>query len=210
MIVSHSKRVLFVHVQKTGGLTVEGLLLERMDGAEKLQGLPGAKHARLGAALRTHPELDDYWVFGFVRNPWARMWSWYSMIERRRQVANSGNDVMARRLRRNRFWKGVLREMPDFEAFVMHGPERFPRTRVPQIAYLRTRSRTADFIGRTETLTQDLIGIRERLGIDGSIQIPHRNAGPSMDYREHYTAAMRARVAELFRRDIQAFGYEFG
>ena len=36
VIVSHPARVLFVHVQKTGGSTVQSVLLDRLPGAEKL------------------------------------------------------------------------------------------------------------------------------------------------------------------------------
>ena len=40
--MSHPARVLFVHVQKTGGSTVQSVLLDRLPGAEKLTGLAGA------------------------------------------------------------------------------------------------------------------------------------------------------------------------
>ena len=62
MIVSHEARALFVHVQKTGGSTLQTVLLDRLPGAENVAGLPGAKHAHLGAALEAHPELAAYWL----------------------------------------------------------------------------------------------------------------------------------------------------
>ena len=211
MIVSHSARVLFVHVQKTGGSTVQSVLLDRLPGAEKLAGLPGAKHAHLKAALRTHPDLAAYWVFGFVRNPWARLWSWWSMIERRQEQRDEGHAWATRRIANNPFWSGVLEGMPDFEAFVMKGPEQFARLRTPQLRYLRTPERRADFIGRTESLGTDLAAVCERLGIEPPPQEPRRNADPgaSGGYRDHYTPAMRQRVAELFEPDLREFGYEF-
>ena len=76
MMASDEQRVLFVHVQKTGGQSVEHLLRRHVPDARKVTGLQGAKHATYAAALRAHPELADYWSFGFVRNPWARLWSW--------------------------------------------------------------------------------------------------------------------------------------
>src|SRR5688500_7273083 len=74
VIVSDSARVLFVHVQKTGGLTVQDLLRQALPDATPVQGLGGGRHAGLGAALKVRPELRDFYIFGFVRNPWARMW----------------------------------------------------------------------------------------------------------------------------------------
>ena len=209
VIVSHAQRTLFVHVQKTGGITVEGLLLDQQPGAEKLKDLPGRKHARLGAALRQHPEVADYWTFGFVRNPWARMWSWYSMIQQRRESADAGDAWVTQRISRNRFWAGVIREIPDFEAFVMHGPELFPRMRVPQVRYFRAPGKQADFIGRTETLDADLRSIASRLGIEPPAVVPRENASRSGDYRTHFTPAMRDRVGELYVRDLEEFGYTF-
>jgi hypothetical protein len=211
VIVSHSEQVLFVHVQKTGGSTVQSVLLDRLPGAEKLAGLPGAKHAHLKAALRTHPELAAYWTFGFVRNPWARLWSWWSMIDRRQDQRDEGHAWATRRIANNPFWNGVLAELPDFEAFVMQGPERFARLRTPQLRYLRTPQRRADFIGRTETFGADLAQVCERLGIEAPPEAPRRNAdrGAHGSYRDHYTPAMRQRVAELFEPDLREFGYEF-
>jgi hypothetical protein len=51
VIVSDSARVLFVHVQKTGGLTVQDLLRQALPDAAPVQGLGGGRHARRGAAL---------------------------------------------------------------------------------------------------------------------------------------------------------------
>ena len=209
MIVSHPARVLFVHVQKTGGSTVQSVLLDRLPGAEKLTGLPGAKHAHLADALEAHPELAGYWTFGFVRNPWARLWSWWSMIGRRGEMREGGNAWAARRIKRNDFWSGTLDAMQDFETFVMEGPERFARLRTPQLDYLRTPERRADFIGRTEAFTADFGEVCARLGIAPPPEEPRRNAGPGGSYRDQYTPAMRERVADLYAVDVREFGYDF-
>jgi hypothetical protein len=208
VIVSHQARVLFVHVQKTGGSTVQSVLLDRLPGAEKLAGLPGAKHAHLGAALDRQPELAAYWTFGFVRNPWARLWSWWSMIDRRDDQRETGHAWATRRIANNQFWSGVL-ELGSFEAFVLEGPERFERLRTPQLDYLRAGDRRADLIGRTESFGSDLARACARLGLAPPPEAPRRNAGPSSSYRDHYTPAMRDRVAELFAADVDEFGYEF-
>jgi hypothetical protein len=103
----------------------------------------------------------------------------------------------------------VLRDLPDFEAFVMKGPEQFARLRTPQLRYLEAGERRADFIGRTETFSEDLVRACERLGIEPPPQQPRRNAGPSTSYRDQFTPVMRDRVAELFEPDLREFGYEF-
>lgn len=209
VIVSHEARALFVHVQKTGGSTLQTVLLERLPGAQSVSGLPGAKHAHLGAALERQPELAAYWTFGFVRNPWARLWSWWSMVERRREQRDEGHPWAVRRVANNPFWSGVIEKLPDFEAFVLAGPDLFPRLRDPQLSYLEAGERRADFIGRTESFAADFAQVCDRLGIEAPPEEPRRNAGPSSSYRAQYTPEMRDRVARLYRADLDEFGYEF-
>lgn len=210
MIVSHEKRVLFVHVQKTGGSSVDRALEAVLPDATRVQGLPGTRHAKLRAALKQHPELSGYFVLGFVRNPWARLLSWHSMVLRRQEAAEEGNEVFARRLAANNFWQKVAHDYPDFEDFVLRGTRDIPRVGTPQLDWLRAPGRTADFIGRTEHLDDDLTAALSAAGVEvppGTLE--RRNAGPSSDYRSAYTPAMRDRVAEAYADDIDAFGYEF-
>ncbi|WP_162599831.1 sulfotransferase family 2 domain-containing protein [Nocardioides solisilvae] len=210
MIVSHRQRLLFVHVQKTGGLSTDTLLERLLPDAERVQGLPGTRHAKLRSALRVHPELSDYFVFGFVRNPWARLLSWHAMVLRRNAAAESGNDFVARRLEANSFWRKVGEEYADFEEFVLRGTREVPRLGTPQLDWLRAPGRRADFIGRTETFADDLVAALAQAGVavpDGAVE--RRNAGPPTDYRRAYTDEMRDRVAEAFADDVDAFGYRF-
>ena len=209
MMVSRSARVLFVHVQKTGGSTVDVTLPTVLPDATYVRGLRGGRHARLGPALREHPELADYWTFGFVRNPWARMLSWYSMIGRRSEAAESGNEVAAGKFEKNRLWRLVHEDHASFESFVMQATDELVQLRTPQIDYLRTATRRADFIGRTESFDDDFRTVLEHLGAPLPERIEHRNAGPRSDYREHYTDEMRERIATLFAADVDEFGYEF-
>ncbi|WP_370250040.1 sulfotransferase family 2 domain-containing protein [Nocardioides sp.] len=204
MIVSEERRFLFVHVQKTGGSSVSRLLLEHVPDAQRLdEQVHGGKHALMRTALRTRPDLAGHFVFGFVRDPWARLWSWHQMVHRR-------EERVPERLQHNPFWRAVARDYADFERFVLEGPDVFRRLRTPQLDYLRFQGRRADFIGRTESLAADLDTVRDRLGLPDGVAVEHRNSAraPS-DHRAQYTPAMRDRVAEVYAVDIAAFGYRF-
>lgn len=208
MIASPERKVLFVHVQKTGGSSIEAFLLARLPGAVQVKGLAGGRHATLRQAIRAQPDMAGYWSFGFVRNPWARMHSWHSMIVRRGEGARAGNPVLRERIRAP-FWGGILERYPSFEEFVLDAPEEFDRLRRPQLDYLRAGRTRADFIGRTEQLDADLAWVCERLALPARDEAPRRNVGPTTNYREHYTPAMRDKVAKDFAPDIAEFGYEF-
>ena len=207
VLISDTHRLLFVHVQKTGGTTISHRLQKVLPDARTAEG--AAKHATLGQVLREDPSLHGYWTFGFVRNPWARMLSWYRMVERVTEEAAAGNANKARLLEKVAFIAAVAEQCPDFESFVMTGPDRWSRVRTPQVQYLTSKHRRADLIGRQETLEADLRAVFARFELpwEGLTDINVDAERP--DYRDWYTPAMRDRVAEVYARDIELFGYRF-
>ncbi len=91
----------------------------------------------------------------------------------------------------------------------MEGPDTWPRLRMPQVRYLTSRTRRADFIGRQETLEADLRAVFARLELPWE-PLASVNVDKSRpDYREVYTDPMRRRIEELFAKDIAAFDYSF-
>ncbi len=210
MMVSPGARVLFVHVQKTGGSTVDRILQEALSDAQRPRGYRRRRHPRLREVLRRHPDLADYWIFGFVRNPWDRLYSWHSMILRRGEEAAAGDEGVAGQIAHNRLWRPVLADYRDFERFVLEGLHELPWVGWPQLSYLRTRSRRADFIGRQERFDDDMRVVLERLGVDWPGEMPWQNAaGDGREYRDAYTPAMRDRIADVFAPDIREFDYAF-
>lgn len=212
MLVSEQAKFVFVHIQKTGGMTVRRILEEAVPDAQKPR-QPNGRHASLRQILRFHPHLRDYWTFGFVRNPWDRLLSWHSMVLRRAEVAAEGNDQVVRKMRSNELWQIVSTDYPTFESFVLRGlnDPRIPVVRKPQVTYLQTAGRSADFIGRQENFAEDLQAVCRRLSVEApAAHEVHRNRNPNpVDYRSAYGADMRDRVGELFRRDVEAFDYRF-
>lgn len=205
MLVSREHRFLFIHVQKTGGSAISRALDAAMP---DLEHVPGSKHLRLAPALEQRPELAGFFTMGFVRNPWERFQSWHSMIMRRSDGARDGS-YDADRFARNAFWQRVAQDYPDFEGFVLDGIRRVPRLRMPQVDYLVAPGKRADFVGRTERLETDLERGLAQAGVTVPARVERANAGPASDYREHYTPAMRDRVAQVAARDIEEFGYSF-
>lgn len=208
MMISPSARALFVHVQKSGGSTIDHVMQAVLPDAGRVPGL--SRHAPLAEILGADPGLSTHWIFGFVRNPWARMYSWHAMIDRARVGAAANDPVLSRRLSRNRVWRTVVADYPDFESFVMRAPDEITWLRRPQISYLRTPTRAADFIGRQERFEDDMRVVLDRLGVEWPGDIPRQNAaGAEHRYRDAFSPAMRDRVAQMFAEDIRLFDYEF-
>lgn len=206
MRVSDSYRFVYVHNQKTGGVTMETVL----DGAvPDIRGDRPKRHLTLSQILEQEPALNDYWIFGVVRNPWARMVSWWSMIHDGVTRAAQGEKGAVNRIQKYPVWRTVS-TYPDFEHFIMKGPAEIPRLGEAQLSRLQTPQRKANYIGRTETLTDDIAAILVHLGLPPSKEVPRKNASSHAGtYRDFYTPMTRDRVAELYAPDIDEFGYDF-
>ena len=64
MLVSHSYRLVFVHIQKTGGDTVSRLLSDSVPDIFRFK----AKHGFAIEAAKDLDHWDEYFKFAFVRN----------------------------------------------------------------------------------------------------------------------------------------------
>lgn len=201
--------MLFVHVPKSGGSTIDALFDNKIEDSRRVEGI--ARHSPLSRLLRTEPGLADYWSFGFVRNPWARMVSWWSMVGYVFERAEAGVEQARRKIETHpQAWlpEGEFRD--DFDRFVLEGTEKVAKVGRPQVVTLsRKDGTTVDFIGRTENFDHDFNVVRERLGLEPIAQAPRRNVSTHGHYRDYYNDKTRQKVAEVFAPDIEAFGYEF-
>lgn len=197
MIVSERLGCIFVHVQKTGGTSLEAVLREH-DPSIGSNMYDGRRHmsAREIRDLVGEGRWQRAFKFAFVRNPWDRLVSWYHMC--------------AQAAAPNAFAAFVRAHAPSFNDFLgLAATEMGARTARNQLDYVTSPAGEVivDFIGRYETLGDDFSRVRERLGIRG--ELPSANRSQHTDYRDYYTEITRNLVAERFARDIGFFGYEF-
>ncbi len=233
-MICHPYRCVFIHIPKTGGISVEHvflglvglswdsrapLLLRGNDdpskGPPRLAHLTGTEYVTCGYLSRD--QFDAYFKFSFVRNPWDRMVSEYK-------------------------YRGHPMRMP-FKSWLLHHlpPRGFTDAYchlVPQYQFLYDADGRllADFVGRYESLQADFDRVCDRLAI-ARTPLPHENR--SLDapriqslndvkkrvrrwlwtlrpknvyphYTQYYDDESRAFVAERYRTDIETFGYAFG
>jgi chondroitin 4-sulfotransferase 11 len=197
MVISDRSRCIFVHIQKTGGASIEARLRDGDAGIDASQH-QGRRHlfAHAVRPIAGPERWSGYFKFAFVRNPWDRLVSWYHMCM---QVPAP-----------NAFALYVRQHAPTFEAFVTRattGPGE--RTTHNQLDYITDEhgAPMLDFIGRYERLEEDFSRIADRLAL--SPALPHANRSHHEDYRQYYSQATRQIVAERYARDIRHFGYEF-
>lgn len=209
MRVSDSRRVLFVHVPKTGGSTIDAIFDKEVVDARRVDGR--GRHAPYGRLVKSEPDLTDYWSFGFVRNPWARMVSWWSMVAAVFDKVDAGDPKALQKIEKHpNAWlpEGEFRH--SFEAFVLEGTEKIAKVGRPQIHTLSgRRGARVDFVGRVESFVDDVNTVRERLGLEPMEKVPRRNKSSHGHYHDYYNETTRRKVAEVYAEDIEAFGYEY-
>lgn len=219
MLISHSHKLIFVHIQKTGGMTVTKVLRGNVPDISRLK----QKHE---FAIQAREELDDwdeYFKFAFVRNPWDRLVSWYSMIKNAdiAQLSQIPIDQQRkghlRQVRRNKLWRYVLDNSSTFEEFISNCTGEiefregvFYSFTFNQLDYVvdSNGNLLVDFIGRFENFQHDLLKVCNKLGIEPK-SIPHVNRSSHRHYSSFYTPETEMIVRERFKRDIEYFGYEF-
>lgn len=74
-MILHKKKVLFVHIPRTGGSSIENYF--GFEGNSNIKKLDTAQHATLQEYLQGYPNAESYYKFSVVRNPWDRLVSWY-------------------------------------------------------------------------------------------------------------------------------------
>lgn len=203
-MICHEHRAIFIHIQKTGGVSICAAL-----------GLPWATPNRHWLARDLKGVCDpriwrDYFKFVFVRNPWARLVSWWSMIDALRPAFEAGVPY-------NRFQTAVLLRCKNFADF-LHFEEEVaePGGSVKslfrnQLDYLTDENGEVlvDFIGRFESLERDWDTVRTRLAGEVAA-LPRLNTSTHGDYRQYYTPELARIVEQRYARDIERFEYEFG
>lgn len=191
-----ANEAIFVHIPKCAGTTICRFLF----GQDKVTHRSIARYQLIFSPA----EFERYFKFTFVRNPWDRLVSAYHFL-----AAGGGTEGDQR-------WAAdYLRPAGDFTRFV---EEWLPRPEVQRRHYFRPQhtyvglpgaaAPAVDFVGRVETLDEDLATVCQRLGREPVI--PGRvNRSEHRDYRDLYQPRTRRMAAEVYRRDLEWFGYEF-
>src|SRR5688572_2108450 len=89
MIISYSRKFIFIHAVKTGGTSIGKALAPFINDGDIISGYPienpdWPKHS-WAKHCQTRLDLDKFWSFGFVRNPWDRLVSnffWWQQVDK--------------------------------------------------------------------------------------------------------------------------------
>lgn len=177
----------FVHINKTGGSSIERALGISQDHSTALE-----KYRQLGAKA-----WEQKFVFAVVRNPWDKVVSHYHYRVKTKQTGLGDNPIA--------FREWVLRCYLDRDRQYYDQPRMF----MPQWHWLidEKGKSLVDFVGRFENLNQDFATISDRLSLGSSLG--HVKPSSRGSYQNYYNEETQALIAASFAEDIDAFGYRF-
>lgn len=186
----------FVHIPKTAGIAVGMSLYGRKSGDHRT--------IRDYELCFCRSDFDSFFKFAFVRNPWDRLFSAYSFL--RRGGRNEHDAAWAKR---------HLVRYEGFDEFVRGWVKEENIRRGlhfrPQLDFLRSSGDRieVDYVGYFERIDEDYEEIRRRIGTGGPLEAANVTKGRKKDYRDFYDQESKAIVANVYRQDIETFGYTF-
>ncbi len=207
MLKSEEYKVIFIHNQKAAGMSIEKYFYDHVADTQLL--LPRHAYALDGIEKVGRDNWNNYYSFGFVRNPWARIVSWYTMIAER---PDDGED--------NKLWQYVRENSSGFEDFLENCTDTVTRE-IEGFVYKKSFVKNqmdyftdkkgkiaVNFIGKFENLKEDFEKIKKEARLP-DYELPLVNPTQKKDYREYYTEHTQKLVTERFKKDIEYFGYQF-
>lgn len=140
----------------------------------------------------TADQYRNYFKFTFVRNPWARAFSWYKNVMRD-EIHKKNHQIST--------------QIPFKEFLKRFSGEGMLK---PQTYWLKSFDGKLhlDFIGKFEKLEEDFETIKEALDIP-EISLPHRISGSNKDYRDFYDDESIELIKHIYHKEIDLFNYSF-
>jgi len=203
MFISHKYKTIFIHIQKTGGDSVENIFRKKNRRLITRISLPSeilrTKHCYISDMYNVVDKkiLNSYTKFCVVRNPFDRMVSWYSMFKHKTGVFN---DVMS----------AVNNNTNTFRDFILlPNKDLFHRFYVNQIDYISINNKIfVDEILMFENLNEDFNIFKQKINFKATL--PHKNKSiREKDYRKYYDDELIEIVYKRFKKDFDYFNYTF-
>ncbi|HUF63625.1 MAG TPA: sulfotransferase family 2 domain-containing protein [Verrucomicrobiales bacterium] len=182
-----ARQYLFVHINKTGGSSVEKALNLRFGHVTALE-----QRRALGNRL-----WESKFSFAFVRNPWDRVVSQFHYRRERDQTGLRSQEVTFRK------WIGLV--FGDRNPLFLDKPRMF----MPQVDWIADGQGNlmVDYVGRFERLEEDFGEVCRRIGREAIL--PHVKASNRRSHREYFDDETAGLVGRWYAADVERFGYQF-
>ena len=211
MRISHKHKFIFIAVPKTGSVSIINILDEysdiRYDNFNNKNPHATIWDVKKELFVNDTKKFNSYFKFAFVRNPWARMASWYEfMCKQVHKTESQKYDFVETHYDT---YKNI--SLMGFNRFIKFLYEKNKSYYLGYSRYYEDENgnNLLDFIGKVENLQEDFDIVCDKIGIPKQ-QLPHKNKTKHKHYTEYYDEETKQIVAEKYAKDIEYFGYKFG
>lgn len=212
-MLSHKYKVIFIHVPKCGGTSIENWLIKYGQGSSALE------KYREKQLTRTMNQFPDYTLFTFIRNPYDRFISIFNHSVRedgeyfKRPVRNMAIHEYAELVK-----AGEYSQLSRFDWYHT----------LPQTVFIPNTGtglywgdplffdQQCLFIGRFENLVEDFTVFQNHIGID-TYPLGFHNYkdstrvkdGKKINYSQFYDKSLKRLVEDIYADDFNRFEYMF-
>lgn len=210
MILSHSKKFIFIHIYKVAGISIRKVLQPydnlsskdfpwymnlKFDIGQRYQLFSdwAINHIRAKELQKYLPVeiFNNYFKFCFVRNPWDWQVSLYHFMLQYKDHPQHN----------------LISNMKTFDEYIewrINNDFELQKNFI----YNDNDEILVDYVGRFESLQEDFDEICLRLEIP-TVELPFANRSNHKHYKEYYNKYTINLVAEAFKDDIELLHYDF-
>ena len=211
-MICRKRRIIFIHIPKTGGTSVENLFwpVDKYQRTERNLWMGfkrpmfnkyqtgGLQHLTASLVQREVGSrmFAKCFKFAFVRNPWDKVISQYLSMYKRKDLRDFiGMDS-----------ESSLKEYLHCISKTSHVQWQ------EQYKFIDDDDgwNLIDWVGRFEEISADIDIIRTFLGFDKCEKLPHANKSSSrIHYSNYYDSESKEVVGQMYAKDISRFGYVY-
>ena len=211
-MICRERKIIFVHIPKTGGTSIEDLFWPRHKYKRNERNLwmgfrrpmynkyqtGGLQH--LTASLIQKEvgarEFGKCFKFSFVRNPWDKVVSQYLYITKRKDL----QDFIG--MESGYCLKQYLECIQKKVHVQWEEQYKFIEDDCGKVL--------VDWIGKFENISSDIDALKTLLKLDFHEKLPHANKSDSrLHYSNYYDLDSKEMVEQMYKKDIHRFGYVF-
>ncbi len=225
MIISHSRKFIFIKSAKTAGTSLETALSNFCSGDDVVTPLGDFEFNKDATGRWQHKTMNvgdfqqhdwavtirdkvgpqiwnEYFKFSIARNPWDRVVSLFTWKSRNAPKPAEGGGLLRKIIGKSDEMQSTREKFAEFLTGDWETNDRF---------YVIDDQLCVDQMLRYEHLADDVVALCSRIGIP-TIELPRLKSGfrpNEIHYSRYYDEQSKALVGERHRNDIRFFGYRF-
>ena len=189
-VMSDKYKFFFVHIEKNAGTSICSMF-KKLDKVEYLKDFKFRGTKVYGSVRATDyidyfgdHKWDEYFSFCFVRNPWDRMVSWFSYLQRHKNPPKN--------------FKKWLKEY------------NFKGNEIQTNYFMTDKNKIlVDFVGKFENLKNDFDKVLEKIGLSNDKKLTIENTSKHKPYVEYYDDESKNIIKSRCFKEIEMFNYRF-